>query len=148
MTIARNSGVIAIAAVASFGALVAMTAEASAQWGGRPGMRAGGPHMGAGPRVGGPRFVGGYRGGYYGGYRGGYRGGRGWGNGGAAAAGIIGGLALGALAAGAMDPGPVYAAPVYGPGPGYAAYGGYCHIQRERYWDGWGWRVQRVRVCD
>ena len=136
MTIARKTGFLAIAAVASFGTLVALTAEASAQpYGGRHG-----GYAGAGPRVGG-----GYRGG---GYRGGYRGGRGWGNGGAAAAGIIGGLALGALAAGAMAPGPAYAAPVYGPGPGYGAYGGYRRIQRERYWDGWEWRVQRVRVCD
>lgn len=78
-----------------------------------------------------------YRRHYYGGHR------RGW-NGGAAAAGVIGGLALGALAAGAMSPG--YAAPAYG--PGYGAYDdGYCEIQRRRYWDGWGWRVQRVRVC-
>ena len=128
MTIARKTGFLAIAAVASFGTLVVLTADASAQpYGGRHG-----GYAGSGPRV-----------------VGGYRGGRGWGNGGAAAAGIIGGLALGALAAGAMAPGPAYAAPVYGPGPGYGAYGGgYCRVQRERYWDGWEWRVQRVRVCD
>ena len=39
---------------------------------------------------------------------------------------------------------PVY----YGGGP-YYAYGGGCgcYLQRERYWDGFGWRVHRVRVC-
>jgi len=38
--------------------------------------------------------------------------------------------------------GPAY----YGGGP-YYAYGGGCYFQRERYWDGIGWRVHRVRVC-
>ena len=38
--------------------------------------------------------------------------------------------------------GPAY----YGGGP-YYAYGGGCYFQRERYWDGYGWRVHRVRVC-
>jgi len=67
------------------------------------------------------------------------------GDGGAIAAGIIGGLAAGAIIGGAAAHGPYYApAPVYygayGPGPG-------CEIRRERVWDGYGWRVQRVRVC-
>ncbi len=44
----------------------------------------------------------------------------------------------------------------YGPGygPGYGYYGGpayvaddYCVWQRQRFWDGYGWRVRRVRVC-
>jgi hypothetical protein len=65
--------------------------------------------------------------------------------GGAVAAGILGGIAAGALIAGATSPywygpGPYYA---YGPGP----YGPGCVIRRERVWDGWGWRWQRVRVC-
>ncbi|MGB3867670.1 MAG: hypothetical protein WBA29_18810, partial [Xanthobacteraceae bacterium] len=42
----------------------------------------------------------------------------------------------------------------YGPGPGYGYYGGPayvggpCYVQRQRFWDGYGWRVRRVRVCD
>lgn len=32
-------------------------------------------------------------------------------------------------------------------GPGYGYYGG-CYMQRERFWDGYGWRVRRVQVCD
>jgi hypothetical protein len=67
--------------------------------------------------------------------------------GGAIAAGVIGGLALGAIASGAYA-GNRY----YGGGPYYAAparvyYGPDCHWQRQRVWDGYGWRVQRVRVC-
>lgn len=62
------------------------------------------------------------------------------GYGGAVAAGVIGGLALGGLAGGYY--GPSYA---YAPGP-YYGYGG-CGWRRERVWDGWGWRVRRVRVC-
>ena len=66
--------------------------------------------------------------------------------GGRVAAGIIGGLAAGAIIAGAAGAyGP------YGPGYGYYgpayAYGPGCYIRRERVWDGWGWRWQRVRVC-
>jgi hypothetical protein len=67
-------------------------------------------------------------------------------NGGAIAAGIIGGLAVGALVAAAAN-GP------YGYGPGYYAagpanygYGG-CYWTRQRVWDGWGWRARPVRVC-
>ena len=70
-----------------------------------------------------------------------------WRGGGAVAAGIIGGLAAGALVGAASG---AYA---YGPGPGYY-YGGYgpgyyggCYWTRQRFWDGWGWRVRPVRVC-
>lgn len=67
--------------------------------------------------------------------------------GGAVAAGIIGGLAAGAIIGSAVA-GPRY----YGPGPGYYGpapvyYGPDCYWTRERFWDGWGWRVRRVRVC-
>ena len=67
------------------------------------------------------------------------------GDGGAIAAGVIGGLAAGAIIGGAAASGGYYGpAPVYygayGPGPG-------CVIRRERVWDGYGWRMQRVRVC-
>lgn len=71
-------------------------------------------------------------------------------NGGAIAAGVIGGLAAGAIIGSAVARpygygyGPGYYA--YGPGPVY--YGPSCWWTRERVWDGWGWRVRRVRVCD
>lgn len=93
-------------------------------------------------------------------------------NGGAVAAGVIGGLALGALAAGAARQnynygGPVYAAPppVYAPqyapvytpqyAPAYApqyapAYSddGDCYFQKRRFWNGYEYEVRRVRVCE
>jgi hypothetical protein len=63
------------------------------------------------------------------------------------AAGVIGGLAAGAIIGSAVANGPYYgpAYGYYGPGPVY--YGPHCWWRRERFWDGWGWRVQRVRVC-
>jgi hypothetical protein len=68
--------------------------------------------------------------------------------GGRIAAGVIGGLAAGALIGGALaapryyGPGPYgyYGAGYYGPGPG-------CYLQRQRFWDGFMWRVRRVEVC-
>ena len=66
--------------------------------------------------------------------------------GGAVAAGIIGGLAAGAIIGGAAANsgyGPGY---YYGPGPVY--YEPHCWWHRERFWDGWGWRIRRVRVCN
>jgi hypothetical protein len=71
------------------------------------------------------------------------------GHGGAVAAGIICGLAAGAIIGSAAH-GPYYG---YGYGPGYYApapayYGGGCYWTRQRFWDGWGWRFRRVRVCD
>jgi hypothetical protein len=69
------------------------------------------------------------------------------------AAGVIGGAIVGgALAApyGYYGYGPGYYGPGYGyGGPAYVAddyYGG-CVWQRQRFWDGYGWRVRRVRVC-
>lgn len=78
--------------------------------------------------------------------------------GGRVAAGVIGGLAAGAIIGGALAGAPAYG---YGPGYGYGYYGGApayygggpayygpaCHWQRQRYWDGYGWVVRRVRVC-
>jgi hypothetical protein len=74
------------------------------------------------------------------------------------AAGIIGGIAAGALIAGAARANPYYGngpgyygygpppAPVYyGGGPAY--YGPPCSWQRQRFWDGYGWRIRKVRVC-
>jgi hypothetical protein len=66
------------------------------------------------------------------------------GGGGAVAAGVIGGIAAGALIAGASRP-------AYGYGYGYGGYapvyGPPCFWRRERFFDGYGWRVRRVRVC-
>ena len=73
---------------------------------------------------------------------------RGHGGGGAVAAGLIGGALLGgAIAAGSGYYGPghgYYGRPAYVAGPGYY---GDCFWQRQRFWDGYGWRIRRVRVC-
>jgi len=69
--------------------------------------------------------------------------------GGAVAAGVLGGLAAGAIIGGAIaspyGPYGPYGPSYYGPGPAY--YGGGCYWQPQRYWDGYGWVVRRVRVC-
>ncbi len=72
----------------------------------------------------------------------------------AIAGGIIGGAIVGSAVANPYyygpGPGPYY----YGPRPYYGApayvaaedpYG--CYWQRQRFWDGYGWRIRRVRVC-
>lgn len=74
--------------------------------------------------------------------------------GGRIAAGVAAGVIGGALIGGALA-GPGYYG--YGPGyygPGYGYYGGPayvaappCYWQRQRFWDGYGWRIRRVRVC-
>jgi hypothetical protein len=76
------------------------------------------------------------------------------------AAGLVGGAIIGgAIASQNGYYGPGYYAPgYYGPGYGYYAggpayvatpgYGGACYLQRQRFWDGYGWRVRRVQVCD
>lgn len=83
--------------------------------------------------------------------------------GGAIAAGVIGGLAAGAIIGSAVARpygyydgyygggyyagGPYYAAPYYA---GYAApyyASAPCYVRRERIWDGYGWRIRRVRIC-
>jgi predicted lipid-binding transport protein (Tim44 family) len=69
-------------------------------------------------------------------------------DGGRVAAGVLGGLAAGAIIGGAVSGG--YGPYGYGPGYGYyaaPAYGGPCYWQRERFWDGYGWRIRRTRVC-
>jgi hypothetical protein len=70
----------------------------------------------------------------------------------AVAGGIIGGAIIGGALAGPRYYGPGYG--YYGPGPGYGYYGpayagdyGDCYWQRQRFWDGYGWRIRRVRVC-
>ncbi len=86
----------------------------------------------------------GYGYGYGHGY--GYRGG--WNPGAAAAAGVIGGLALGALA---TAPSYGYGAPVYAGPPAYEAgygYGDECFYQRQVVYDSWGNPHRRkVLVC-
>lgn len=75
----------------------------------------------------------------------------------AVGAGVIGGLAAGAIIGSAIaNSGPRYVepAPAYGPPPVYYAEppeyvdGPVCHIERQRFWDGYGWRHRRVEVCD
>lgn len=65
-------------------------------------------------------------------------------DGGRIAAGVAGGLIGGALLGGAIaSQRPAYG---YGPAPVYVEEP-QCRIVRERYWDGYGWRVRRVEVC-
>jgi hypothetical protein len=66
------------------------------------------------------------------------------------AAGVVGGLIGGALLGGALaqpvpppPPPPVY----YAPEPVYVEEPA-CRWVRERYWDGYGWQLRRVQVCD
>jgi hypothetical protein len=73
------------------------------------------------------------------------------------AAGVAAGLIGGAIVGGAIASqnryyyGPGYYDGYYG-GPAYVADPGYygppCVWQRQRFWDGYGWRVRSVRVCD
>ena len=71
------------------------------------------------------------------------------------AAGVAAGLVGGAIVGSAIASRNGY----YGPGyyrPGYGYYGGgpayvaepSCFWQRQRFWDGYGWRVRDVRICD
>jgi hypothetical protein len=72
--------------------------------------------------------------------------------GGRIAAGVAAGLIGSAIVGGALA-GPGYYGPgygYYGGGPAYVAAPGYygdCFWQRQRFWDGYGWRMRRVRVC-
>jgi len=68
-------------------------------------------------------------------------------DGGRIAAGVAGGLIGGALIGGAIAasrPAPVYGAPA----PVYVEEPPPCRLVRERFWDGYGWRVRRVEVYD
>jgi hypothetical protein len=68
------------------------------------------------------------------------------------AAGLLGGAIVGGAIASQNGYGPGYYGPGYGyyGGPAYVADPGYapCVWQRQRFWDGYGWRVRRVQVCD
>ena len=68
------------------------------------------------------------------------------------AAGLIGGAIVGGAIAsqnpyyyrpGYYAPRPYYGGPAYVAGPGYYD----CYWQRQRFWDGYRWRIRRVRVC-
>ena len=68
------------------------------------------------------------------------------------AAGLIGGAIVGGAIAsqngyyyGPGYYGPGYGAPAYVVDPGY---GPPCYWQRQRFWDGYGWRVRNVRICN
>lgn len=66
------------------------------------------------------------------------------------AAGVAGGLIGGALLGGALASRPAYAAPprvYYVPAPEYAEEP-VCRVVRQRYWDGYGYRLRRVQICD
>ena len=73
------------------------------------------------------------------------------------AAGVAAGLIGGAIVGGAIaSQNPYYGPGYYGPrsyyygSPAYVAGPGYygdCYWQRQRFWDGYGWRIRRVRVC-
>ena len=57
-----------------------------------------------------------------------------------------GGLAAGAIIGGAL------ANPYYGPAPVYVAPAPVyvepaCRVRRERFWDGYAWRVRTVEIC-
>jgi hypothetical protein len=61
------------------------------------------------------------------------------------AAGVAAGLIGGAIVGGAIaSQNGYYGGPGYVAGPGY----GGCYMQRQRFWDGYAWRVRRVQVCD
>jgi hypothetical protein len=66
-------------------------------------------------------------------------------DGGRIAAGVAGGLIGGALLGGAIAAQrPAYG---YAPAPVYVEEPA-CRLVRERFWDGYGWRIRRVQVCD
>jgi hypothetical protein len=60
------------------------------------------------------------------------------------AAGVAAGLIGGAIVGGAIASSrPAYGGPVY-----YEAAPPPCRLVRERFWDGYGWRVRRIEVCN
>jgi hypothetical protein len=70
------------------------------------------------------------------------------GNGGAVAAGVVGGLAVGAIVGSQMNR-PYYGGPGYYQNSGYAYGSGYCHTERRRFIGRDGYEhVRRIRVCD
>jgi hypothetical protein len=72
-------------------------------------------------------------------------------NGGAIAAGVVGGLAAGAIIGSQVNRS-YYGGPAYVEGPAYIsepAYRPACHTERQEVTDAYGnYRIRRVRVCD
>ena len=73
--------------------------------------------------------------------------------GGRIAAGVAGGVLGGLLLGGALASGPVYAAPPPPPPVYYPPARVYleepdCRLVRQQYWDGYGYRIRRMQVCD
>jgi hypothetical protein len=60
---------------------------------------------------------------------------------------IVGGIVGAAAANAANNPPPPPPGYYYAPGPAYVA-GPQCHWAREQFWDGYGWRMRRVQVCN
>jgi hypothetical protein len=70
------------------------------------------------------------------------------GNGGAVAAGVVGGLAVGAIIGSQMNR-PAYGGPAYYDAPPARVYEEECRVVHRRYVDQYGYEhVRRVRVCD
>lgn len=71
----------------------------------------------------------------------------GWGPG--LAAGLIGGAIIGGAIASSPYPYGYYGSPGYYYDPAYVGgpYGP-CYWQQQRFWDGYGWQVRSVRVCE
>jgi len=68
------------------------------------------------------------------------------------AGGLIGGALIGSALAGptvyaAPPPPPVYYSPYYAPAPVVVEEPA-CRVVSEQFWDGYGYRVWRYRVCD
>jgi hypothetical protein len=63
------------------------------------------------------------------------------------AAGVAAGLIGGAIVGGAIASSrPAYGGPVYVEGPPGPPPG--CYWQRQRFWDGYGWRFRNIQVCN
>jgi hypothetical protein len=65
---------------------------------------------------------------------------------------VAGGIIGGAIVGGAIASQNGYYGPGYGPGYGYYGGGGPAYVdgcgwQRQRFWDGYEWRIRNVRVC-
>jgi hypothetical protein len=67
--------------------------------------------------------------------------------GGDVAAGLLGGLAVGTIVGSAVAQPRYYYYYYYAPAPVYVP-GPHCWLERERVWDGYGYVIQRVRVCE
>ena len=68
--------------------------------------------------------------------------------GGDLAAGLLGGLAVGTVVgAAAAQPRYYYPPPYYAPAPVYVP-APRCWFERQRVWDGYGYVLERIRVCE